>query len=155
MRSMRRSMWRAYMRFLRRRSRRINRSWRNSWLGSVMCYFCMALSSPALEWPSLTVQWFPTHDQSLHKILLGTYSSGDNPNYLSITQVHLPPEDAEAELVNGDDSQINIESNKIYSFLLRQFSLWFITWSSYGSCCRLFGNGVSLGCLQYLASQYF
>jgi hypothetical protein len=30
----------------------------------------MTLSSPVLEWPSLTVQWFPSHDQSLHKILL-------------------------------------------------------------------------------------
>jgi histone-binding protein RBBP4 len=26
----------------------------------------------ALECPSLTVQWIPIHDQSLHKILLGT-----------------------------------------------------------------------------------
>lgn len=69
----------------------------------------------ALEWPLLTVQWFPSHDQSLHKIFLGTGSSGDNPNYLSITQLHLPPEDAEAELVNGNASWIQIESNKVYS----------------------------------------
>jgi hypothetical protein len=48
-----------------------------------------------------------------------TDSSGDNPNYLSITQLHLPPEDAEAELVNGNASWIQIESNKVYSSLLR------------------------------------
>jgi hypothetical protein len=37
------------------------------------------------------------------------YSFGDNPIYLSIAQVHLPPEDAEAELDNGDDSRVNIK----------------------------------------------
>jgi hypothetical protein len=41
-----------------------------------------------------------------------TDSSGDNPNYLSITQLHLPPEDAEAELVNGNASWI-LDSDRI------------------------------------------
>ena len=47
----------------------------------------------ALEWPSLTVQWLPEvtkpplKDVSVHKILLGTHTSNNEPNYLMIGEV--------------------------------------------------------------------
>lgn len=47
----------------------------------------------ALEWPSLTVQWLPEvrrqndRDVSEHKIILGTQSDGQDPNYLMIAEV--------------------------------------------------------------------
>uniref|UniRef100_M8B056 Histone-binding protein RBBP4-like N-terminal domain-containing protein n=1 Tax=Aegilops tauschii TaxID=37682 RepID=M8B056_AEGTA len=66
----------------------------------------------ALEWPLLTVQWLPSHEQSVQKVLFGTHVSVGNPNYLTVAQVHLPPEDAMAKLDN-EDSQICSESNKV------------------------------------------
>lgn len=47
----------------------------------------------ALEWPSLTVQWFPEvqtpldRPVSLHKIVLGTHTSGAEANYLMVADV--------------------------------------------------------------------
>ncbi|KAF8410408.1 hypothetical protein HHK36_002937 [Tetracentron sinense] len=54
--------------------------------------------SHALEWPSLTVQWLPslpqpdTDDSSFaaHKLILGTHTSDDVPNFLMIADVHIP-----------------------------------------------------------------
>lgn len=50
----------------------------------------------ALEWPSLTVQWLPDvrrpadRDVSEHKLILGTQSGDQEPNYLMIAEVRLP-----------------------------------------------------------------
>lgn len=50
----------------------------------------------ALEWPSLTVQWLPEvrrqadRDVSEHKLILGTQSDGQDPNYLMIAEVSRP-----------------------------------------------------------------
>lgn len=46
----------------------------------------------ALEWPSLTVQWLPEtlspKDGCIpHKMLLGTHTSGNEPNYLMVAEV--------------------------------------------------------------------
>lgn len=58
--------------------------------------------SHALEWPSLTVQWFPTpplsHQSSSsyfasHKLLLGTHTSDGAPNSLIIADALLPAHD--------------------------------------------------------------
>ncbi len=47
-----------------------------------------------LEWPSLTVEWLPNdvsrpadRDVSIHKMVLGTHTSGDEQNYLLIAEV--------------------------------------------------------------------
>ncbi|KAI7872290.1 WD40-repeat-containing domain protein [Spinellus fusiger] len=61
----------------------------------------------ALEWPSLTCQWFPTVERSsdnLHKtqeLLLGTHTNDDEPNYVQIVSVRLPNDTTEME---GDHS---------------------------------------------------
>ncbi|KAN0064497.1 Histone acetyltransferase type B subunit 2 [Thecaphora frezii] len=50
----------------------------------------------ALEWPSLTCQWFPDKETpankpyTQHRLLLGTHTSGQDQNYLQIAQVQLP-----------------------------------------------------------------
>ncbi|OIT32891.1 PREDICTED: WD-40 repeat-containing protein MSI2-like [Nicotiana attenuata] len=49
----------------------------------------------ALEWPSLTVQWLPSPAVDngsflTHKLILGTHTSGDFPNFLIVADVHLP-----------------------------------------------------------------
>lgn len=50
----------------------------------------------ALDWPSLTLQWFPDKetpadkDYTVHRLLLGTHTSDDEPNHVLIAQVRLP-----------------------------------------------------------------
>ncbi|KAJ3019126.1 Histone-binding protein rbbp4, partial [Thoreauomyces humboldtii] len=50
----------------------------------------------ALEWPTLTAQWLPDVERpagknhSLHRLLIGTHTSGSEQNYLQIAQVQLP-----------------------------------------------------------------
>jgi len=62
----------------------------------------------ALEWPSLTVQWFPdrkteSKEFSKHRLLLGTHTSEGAPNYLLIAEVRLPNEDAEVDVRAYDE----------------------------------------------------
>ena len=44
----------------------------------------------ALEWPSLTVQWLPEvtrsdgKDYEVHKVILGTHTSGSEQNHLMV-----------------------------------------------------------------------
>ena len=65
----------------------------------------------ALEWPSLTVQWFPDvqtpsdRPVSIHKMLLGTHTSGDEPNYLMVAEVVLPLPGAEVDARRFDDEK--------------------------------------------------
>eukprot|EP00981_Chlorochromonas_danica_P005547 scaffold1129_cov164-Ochromonas_danica.AAC.12 len=65
----------------------------------------------ALEWPSLTVQWLPEvrrqneRDVSEHKIILGTQSDGQDPNYLMIAEVSLPNEDLPIDARKYDDEK--------------------------------------------------
>ncbi|KAJ7897260.1 WD40 repeat-like protein [Mycena olivaceomarginata] len=50
----------------------------------------------ALDWPSLTCQWFPDKESSsnkpytTHRLLLGTHTSGQNQDYLQIASVQIP-----------------------------------------------------------------
>lgn len=50
----------------------------------------------ALEWPSLTCQWFPEVEESPDKnyktqrLLLGTHTNDDEPNYVQIASVKFP-----------------------------------------------------------------
>lgn len=65
----------------------------------------------ALEWPSLTVEWLPDReeppgkDYSVQKMILGTHTSENEPNYLMLAQVQLPLEDAENDARNYDDDR--------------------------------------------------
>ncbi|ESZ91367.1 histone acetyltransferase type B subunit 2 [Sclerotinia borealis F-4128] len=52
--------------------------------------------STALEWPTLTTQWFPDvkepagKNYSVHRLLIGTHTSNGAQNYLQIANVELP-----------------------------------------------------------------
>ncbi|CAL9158489.1 histone-binding protein MSI1-like isoform X1 [Musa acuminata AAA Group] len=52
--------------------------------------------SHALEWPSLTVQWLPSSSSSSggggasHRLLLGTHTSDEAPNFLMVVDVRFP-----------------------------------------------------------------
>ncbi|KAL7593899.1 hypothetical protein Lser_V15G34172 [Lactuca serriola] len=64
--------------------------------------------SRVLEWPSLTVEWLPDQvespdgEYSVQKIICGTHTLDDEPNYLIIAQVKLPLFEVEY-----DDSHVN------------------------------------------------
>ncbi|CAL1694350.1 unnamed protein product [Somion occarium] len=53
----------------------------------------------ALDWPSLTCQWFPDKESppnkpyTVHRLLLGTHTSGQAQDYLQIATVQLPKRD--------------------------------------------------------------
>ncbi|KAJ2902931.1 histone acetyltransferase type b subunit 2 [Zalerion maritima] len=52
--------------------------------------------STALDWPTLTTQWFPdvkddpSKNTRKHRLLLGTHTSGSADNYLQIAEVDIP-----------------------------------------------------------------
>ncbi|KAK1304464.1 Histone-binding protein MSI1 [Acorus calamus] len=70
----------------------------------------------ALEWPSLTVQWLPDReelpgrDSSVQKLILGTHTSENEPNYLMLAQVHLPVDDYEKDVRHFDDERSDFGS---------------------------------------------
>ncbi|CCM03663.1 uncharacterized protein FIBRA_05807 [Fibroporia radiculosa] len=59
-------------------------------------YLYDVLITHALEWPSLTCQWFPDTEFSYegHRVLLGTHTSGQAQDYLQIATVQLPDQDS-------------------------------------------------------------
>ncbi|KAL7270785.1 Histone acetyltransferase type B subunit 2 [Rhizina undulata] len=65
------------------------------WKKNAPFLYDMILSS-ALEWPTLTTQWFPDKqihpgkNYSTHRLLIGTHTSGNDTNYLQIAEVQLP-----------------------------------------------------------------
>ncbi|XP_057511450.1 WD-40 repeat-containing protein MSI2-like [Actinidia eriantha] len=67
------------------------------WKKNTPFLYDLVLSHP-LEWPSLTVQWLPTPPQpdtaigafAVHKLILGTHTSDDFPNFLMVADVHIP-----------------------------------------------------------------
>ncbi|KAL2172550.1 hypothetical protein VTG60DRAFT_5304 [Thermothelomyces hinnuleus] len=52
--------------------------------------------STALEWPTLTTQWFPDvkdvpdKNCTVHRLLIGTHTAEGKPNYLQIAELELP-----------------------------------------------------------------
>lgn len=52
--------------------------------------------STALEWPTLTTQWFPDvkepqdKNYKVHRLLLGTHTAPGAPNYVQIAEVEIP-----------------------------------------------------------------
>lgn len=65
-------------------------------------YMYEFVSETALTWPSLTIQWLPTHSTTDERIidarlLLGTHTSGEDNNYLKVATTQLA-----SGLVNND-----------------------------------------------------
>ncbi|KAJ2588062.1 Histone acetyltransferase type B subunit 2 [Coemansia sp. RSA 1722] len=71
------------------------------------------LVTHALEWPSLTAQWFPDierpegKDYTIQRLLLGTHTSDNEQNYLQIAQVQVPRDDAiEQHKLNAETGEL-------------------------------------------------
>ncbi|KAL3618809.1 hypothetical protein CASFOL_037332 [Castilleja foliolosa] len=64
----------------------------------------------SLEWPSLTVQWLPSPpssfvgDLAIHKLILGTHTSDDSPNFLMVADAYLPRDPSSAIAIDPDNS---------------------------------------------------
>lgn len=97
----------------------------------------------ALEWPSLTVQWLPDReeppgkDYSVQKMILGTHTSENEPNYLMLAQVQLPLEDAE-----NDARQYEDERGEVGGFGCANGKVFIFMWVI---CFFLFSGGFSCG----------
>jgi histone-binding protein RBBP4 len=66
------------------------------WKRNTPLLYDLFISHP-LAWPSLTVQWLPSPPQphsnssfNLHKLLLATHTSDEEPNYLMLAESTLP-----------------------------------------------------------------
>ncbi|KAJ2160904.1 Histone acetyltransferase type B subunit 2 [Coemansia sp. RSA 552] len=72
------------------------------------------LVTHALEWPSLTLQWFPDierpegKDYTVQRLLLGTHTSDNEQNYLQIAQVQVPRDD-----VSPDQHKMNPDTGEL------------------------------------------
>ncbi|KAK9449836.1 WD40-repeat-containing domain protein [Limtongia smithiae] len=75
--------------------------------------------SSALEWPTLTTQWFPdkeTHpgkSYTTHRLLLGTHTSGYDQNYLQIAHVNLPNMEEPLDLRQYDEEKEEIGGHAV------------------------------------------
>ncbi|KAL2631967.1 hypothetical protein R1flu_016653 [Riccia fluitans] len=80
----------------------------------------------AMEWPSLTVQWLPDRqepagkDYSVQKLILGTHTSDNEPNYLMLAEVQLPLEDSENDARHYDDERGEIGGFGVASGKVKQ-----------------------------------
>lgn len=85
----------------------------------------------ALEWPSLTVEWLPDReeppgkDYSVQKMILGTHTSENEPNYLMLAQVQLPLEDAENDARHYDDDRSDFGGFGCANGKVLAFSIFF------------------------------
>ncbi|KAA8546113.1 hypothetical protein F0562_020436 [Nyssa sinensis] len=76
--------------------------------------------SHSLEWPSLTVEWLPSPPQpdadgscAIHKLILGTHTSDDFPNFLMVANAYLPHNPGTAPETGGHSPNPNIPKVEI------------------------------------------
>lgn len=80
-----------------------------TWKKNTPFLYDMILST-ALEWPTLTTQWFPDvadvpdKNYRKHRLLIGTHTSEDVPNYLQVAEVEVP-KSIEPSLNDYDDER--------------------------------------------------
>ncbi|KAH8584070.1 WD repeat [Cryptosporidium sp. chipmunk genotype I] len=71
-------------------------------------YLYDTMLSYTLEWPTLTIDWLPNSyksadgSYSVHKIIYGTHTSDQEPNYLIIAEVHIGDLEANDDLMNAE-----------------------------------------------------
>lgn len=75
-------------------------------------YLYDLLISHSLEWPSLTVDWVPSApflhqvnpSLAVHKLVLGTHTSEDVPNFLMVADAVFPVKSSETRIdISGED----------------------------------------------------
>lgn len=95
------------------------------WKKNTPFLYDLVVSHP-LEWPSLTVQWVPlsapqphpTDPSSfaVHRLVLGTHTSDDVPNFLMIADAVLPTSVAEAKTDGKSENSLIPKVKKLVSF---------------------------------------
>lgn len=71
-------------------------------------YLYDMMLSYTLEWPTLTIDWLPNSyksadgSYSVHKVIYGTNTSGQEANYLIIAEVHIGDLEANDDLMNNE-----------------------------------------------------
>lgn len=75
-------------------------------------YLYDLLVTHSLEWPSLTLQWFPDiqqgeadKDHVVHRMLVGTYTSGVERDYIGIVEMQLPKDDVVIDARKFDEER--------------------------------------------------
>ncbi|CAI0445348.1 unnamed protein product [Linum tenue] len=91
------------------------------WKKNTPFLYDLVISHP-LEWPSLTAHWVPLPSPlpysadpssfSVHKLVLGTHTSDEFPNYLMVADAVLPTREAQARL-DGDSEDSPIPKVEI------------------------------------------
>ncbi|ETI24716.1 histone acetyltransferase type B subunit 2 [Cladophialophora carrionii CBS 160.54] len=83
-----------------------------TWKKNAPFLYDMILST-ALDWPTLTTQWFPDitdapdANYSKHRLLIGTHTAEGQPNYLEIADVQLPkPKKPDVKDYNEETGEI-------------------------------------------------
>ncbi|CAO3700587.1 unnamed protein product [Rhizopus stolonifer] len=75
----------------------------------------------SLEWPSLTCQWFPDVENrpdknyKTQRLLLGTHTNDEEPNYLMIASVQLPKDNQDIDLRKYEESSNEIGGYGAYN----------------------------------------
>lgn len=82
------------------------------WKKNTPFLYDFIISNP-LEWPSLTVHWLPISPQphthpslAVHKLVFGTHTSDDFPNFLLVADALLPTKELETKLDSDDSNPI-------------------------------------------------
>jgi histone-binding protein RBBP4 len=82
------------------------------------------VSCHALEWPSLTIQWFPDRivpegcDYSIQRLLLGTHTADSEQNHILIGEIRIPLPDTEIEAgLYSNDPEHSTIANANYANL--------------------------------------
>ncbi|EWC45023.1 histone acetyltransferase type B subunit 2 [Drechslerella stenobrocha 248] len=95
----------------RRRQRR--RAEYKTWKKNAPFLYDLILST-ALEWPTLTTQWFPDKQEhegknfATHRLLIGTHTSGERQNFLQIAEVQLPKPTVDIDPRDYDETREEI-----------------------------------------------
>ncbi|OIV97124.1 hypothetical protein TanjilG_04928 [Lupinus angustifolius] len=94
------------------KNRRINEEYK-IWKKNTPFLYDLVITH-ALNWPSLTVEWLPDREEppgkgfSVQKMILGTHTCENEPNYLILAQVQLPVEDAENGVRHYEDDRTDV-----------------------------------------------
>ncbi|XP_021900342.1 WD-40 repeat-containing protein MSI3-like [Carica papaya] len=83
------------------------------WKKNTPFLYDLVISHP-LEWPSLTVHWVPSPPQpyavdssfSVHKLVLGTHTSGGASDFLMVADALIPTQEAEPNIGGKSEDQI-------------------------------------------------
>ncbi|KAM5550082.1 hypothetical protein ABKV19_001162 [Rosa sericea] len=85
------------------------------WKKNTPFLYDLIISHP-LEWPSLTVHWVPSAPQpysdpslAVHKLILGTHTSDDYPNYLMVADALLPASQPNVDAVSDEPTLPKVE----------------------------------------------